>query len=123
MTSVRLCSVAIGVLGLVGPCVLAAQTQASIGVATGEVRFQGQPANGALVVTPSVQNTSAILRVWTAGHFALVNTGATRSTLQSARRRQRQPAYPWAGSDNQSTARAITFVAAMMSATEQYSSG
>lgn len=83
MTAVHLRVLAVGAFSSFAPTLMLAQTQARIDLATGEVRFQGQPAYGALVITPTIQSTTAGLRVWSAGQFALANTGSTRSTLQS----------------------------------------
>lgn len=71
----------IGVLGVLVPSLIAAQTV--IDVATGEVRYRGQPSSSAVTFAPSAQMTAAGVRVWSAGQFALVSTGGTRSTLQS----------------------------------------
>ena len=83
MTVMHLRVLAVGVFSAFAPTGIAAQTQARIDLATGELRFQGQPANGALVITPTIQGTSAGLRVWTAGQFALSSTGSSRSSLAS----------------------------------------
>ncbi len=83
MTAVHLRSLTVSVLCLVAPSTLAAQLQTRLDVTTGEVRFRGQPGAGALVLAPVLQQTAAGLRVWSAGQFALANTGSARSSLES----------------------------------------
>lgn len=60
-----------------------AHAQFGLDVSTGGLRVGNQPAMSALTVAPQLTVSAARLRVWTAGQFALANTGGTRSALQS----------------------------------------
>jgi hypothetical protein len=81
-TTPRLRSIGVAALGLLCPALAGAQ--AGIEVSTGELRFAGQPTSSALTVSPQFASSAAGLRVWTAGQFALANTGSNRGSLRSA---------------------------------------
>ena len=81
MTRSNAVVVRIGALAILAPLRLVAQ--AGIDISTGELRVRGQPAIGALTLSPQMTAAASGLRVWAAGQFSLANTGSARSALQS----------------------------------------
>jgi hypothetical protein len=72
----------LGVLAAFVPAL--AHAQQGLSISTGELRVSGRPALSALTLAPEITKNVSWLSVWTAGQFALANTGSTRTLLSTS---------------------------------------